>query len=231
LASIAVLAAPIVWFGFRSVPEGKVATHAAAPLEGLEVAEARATSAYWLLTAMSFAMASGIAGVVVHLVPLFRDLGTDPLEAARVASLVGLSSVVGRLGVGLLLDRFPAPLVALSVLGLAALGIILLLGWGAGYGATAALLLGLAAGAEIDLLAYLTAAQFGKKRYGAIYGWQYSVFALGYGLSPFLVGRMRDASGDYAGALMTSAALLALSAVLALGLGKPPNFFRSGSGS
>lgn len=228
LAAVAVMAAPIVWFGFRSVPEGTVAKNAV-EAQGMEVAEARRMPAYWVLTAMSFAMASGIAGVVVHLVPLFRDLGSDPLEAARVASLVGLSSVVGRLGVGLLLDRFPAPLVSLAVLGLAALGIVLLLLEGAAYGSAAALLLGLAAGAEIDLLAYLTAMHFGKKRYGAIYGWQYSVFALGYGLSPFIVGRMRDSSGDYSSALAASAGLVAVSALLALGLRAPEKTSRMAS--
>src|SRR3546814_18761253 len=69
------------------------------------------------------AMAAGLGGVVVHLVPLFRDLGADHLAAAGTATFVGLSSVVGRLGIGLLLDRFPAELVSLDVLTLAALGI------------------------------------------------------------------------------------------------------------
>src|SRR3546814_1910110 len=86
---------------------------------------------------------------------LFRDLGADPLAAAGTASFVGLPSVVGRLGIGLLLDRFPAALVSLAVLTLAALGIGLLLLDGLAMGALAAILLGMAAGAEIDLLAYL----------------------------------------------------------------------------
>src|SRR3546814_8527805 len=90
-------------------------------------AGARRTGRFWLLTIISFAMAAGLGGVVVHLVPLFRDLGADPLAAAGTASFVGLSSVVGRLGIGLLLDRFPAALVSLAVLTLAALGIGLLI--------------------------------------------------------------------------------------------------------
>lgn len=218
LAAIAVASAPIVWFGFRSVPQGRRANPSEAAVGGMTAAEARRTGRFWLLTVISFAMAAGLGGVVVHLVPLFRDLGADPLAAAGTASLVGLSSVVGRLGIGLLLDRFPAAIVSLAVLALAAVGIALLRFDGLAMGALAAILLGMAAGAEIDLLAYLTALHFGQRQYGAIYGWQYSVFALGYGLSPFALGKMRDASGDYGAALMVSGLLVALAALLMLGL-------------
>jgi MFS family permease len=218
LAAIATAAAPIVWFGFRSVPQGRRADPSEAAVSGITAAEARRTGRFWLLTVISFAMAAGLGGVVVHLVPLFRDLGADPLAAAGTASLVGLSSVVGRLGIGLLLDRFPAAIVSLAVLALAAVGIALLRFDGLAMGALAAILLGMAAGAEIDLLAYLTALHFGQRQYGAIYGWQYSVFALGYGLSPFALGKMRDASGDYGAALMVSGLLVGLAALLMLGL-------------
>lgn len=218
LAAIAVASAPIVWFGFRSVPQGRRADPSEAAVGGMTAAEARRTGRFWLLTVISFAMAAGLGGVVVHLVPLFRDLGADPLAAAGTASLVGLSSVVGRLGIGLLLDRFPAAIVSLAVLALAAVGIALLRFDGLAMGALAAILLGMAAGAEIDLLAYLTALHFGQRQYGAIYGWQYSVFALGYGLSPFALGKMRDASGDYGAALMVSGLLVGLAALLMLGL-------------
>ena len=76
----------------------------------------------------------------------------------------------------------------------------------------------MAAGAEIDLLAYLTALHFGQRQYGAIYGWQYSVFALGYGLSPFALGLLRDAAGNYDLALTVSALLVGCAALLMLGL-------------
>ncbi len=200
------------------MPQGRRAGPSEAAVSGMTAAEARRTGRFWLLTVISFAMAAGLGGVVVHLVPLFRDLGADPLAAAGTASLVGLSSVVGRLGIGLLLDRFPAAIVSLAVLALAAVGIALLRLDGLAMGALAAILLGMAAGAEIDLLAYLTALHFGQRQYGAIYGWQYSVFALGYGLSPFALGKMRDASGDYDVALMVSGLLVGLAALLMLGL-------------
>ena len=218
LAAIAIATAPIVWFGFSSVPQGRAVSARTFLLTGMTAAEARRTGRFWLLTAISFGMAAGLGGVVVHLVPLFRDLGIDPLAAASMASLVGLSSVIGRLGIGTLLDRFPAAIVSLCVLALAAFGIGLLWLDGLQWGALAVILIGMAAGAEIDLLAYLTAFHFGQREYGAIYGWQYSVFALGYGISPFALGMMRDATGDYALSLKLSALLVGVAALLMLGL-------------
>ncbi|MEO0057354.1 MAG: hypothetical protein RIT17_804 [Pseudomonadota bacterium] len=218
LAGIAAAAAPIVWFGFRSVPQAAGPHTTAASFNGLTAAQARRTGGFWLLTIISFAMAAGLGGIVVHLIPLLRDLGANPLAAASTASLIGLSSVIGRLGIGFLLDRLPAALVSLGVLGLAAAGIALLLVDGLSMGAFAAILLGLAAGAEIDLLAYLTAQHFGQREYGAIYGWQYSIFALGYGLSPFALGKLRDGTGSYDLALTLSALLVGCAALLMLGL-------------
>eukprot|EP00456_Euglypha_rotunda_P019613 TRINITY_DN17355_c0_g1_i4.p1 TRINITY_DN17355_c0_g1~~TRINITY_DN17355_c0_g1_i4.p1 ORF type:complete len:181 (+),score=17.57 TRINITY_DN17355_c0_g1_i4:86-628(+) len=167
---------------------------------------------------MALTMALGIAGMVVHLVPLFRDLGADEIDAARIASLVGVSSVVGRIAVGMLLDRFSAWRVSLAILSAATLGLLLLWMDGLKHAVTAVTLLGLAAGAEIDLLAYLTAKHFGRRAYGSIYGWQYSVFALGYGFSPFFVGHLRDSFGNYEPAILVSALLMGLSALAALSL-------------
>lgn len=217
LAAAAMVAAPLVWIGFRTVETGPD-MRGPSLQEGLTAREARRTRRYWLLTAMALTMAVGIAGVVVHLVPLFRDLGTTTIKAARLASVVGLSSVVGRIIVGLLLDRFKPTLVSMIILALAAVGILLLWSSGLQYALLSVALLGLAAGAEIDLLAYLTARYFGQLAYGAIYGWQYSVFALGYGLSPFLVGRMRDHFGSYDLALLASAGLMVVAALTSLGL-------------
>ena len=114
-----------------------------------------------------------------------------------------------------MLDRFPAPYVALCTLVIAALGVVLLFFFGLGFAPIAVVLVGLAAGAEVDLIAYLCARQFGTRAYGTIYGWQYSVFVMGYGFSPFLMGLMRDASGNYNTALVASAGVIAFAGLLA----------------
>ena len=220
LGLLACLAAPLIWLGFRN--ENSISRVADRSMEeGMEFAEARRTMRFWVLSIMAIAMSLGVGGLIVHLVPLFKDLGAETMQAARIASLLGLASVAGRIGVGMLLDRYPANLVALAALLVAAAGALLLYGFDLRYASLAVMMLGLAAGAEVDLIAYLCSRHFGTRAYGAIYGWQYSIFVLGYGLSPFLVGLSRDMFGTYDFALLGSMFAVATAGVLAAFLKLP----------
>src|SRR3546814_9002611 len=96
-SDLAFIAAPLVWYGFRPVDRQNTSlANGGTAAIGMTAPEARRTRQYWMLSVMALAMALGIAGIVVHLPPLFQDLGDDPIAAARTASLVGLSSVLDR---------------------------------------------------------------------------------------------------------------------------------------
>lgn len=213
LGGLAVLAAPIVWFGFRE-QKSEVAVKTVEEV-GPEFSQAIRSRNFWILSLMAIAMSLGVGGMVVHFVPMFTDLGADSVRAAQIASILGLSSVAGRIGVGMLLDRISAPFVALGTLVIAAFGVLLLYAFGLQFAPLAVGLIGLAAGAEVDLIAYLCSRLFGTRAYGTIYGWQYSVFVMGYGFSPFLVGRARDTFGNYDFALLASAGAVALAGLVA----------------
>ncbi len=219
VAAAAMLAAPIVWFGFRPSERRAAAAAPTARAEiGMTLAEARKTRAFWSATILAVTMALGVGGMIVHLIPLFNDLGADARTAARMASIIGIASAVGRLLIGASLDRFPAPLVATVVIGMGAVGIALLGFGGLSYGIVSVILIGLLLGAELDLLAYMASRLFGQKAFGAIYGWLYSMYSIGFGLSPFLIGRSRDSFGSYDFALIGSVAFLALAAIAVQGL-------------
>lgn len=228
LALIALLVAPVVFFGFRSAERRvRVAGGSTAAVDGTTMRLARRSAAFWWMSALAIAMALGIGGVVVHLVPMFRDLGMTPAAAAGTASAMGIASVVGRLGVGICLDRFPAHGVAMAVLGLGMLGLLSLQG-GAAYALPGVVLIGLLLGAELDMLAFLTTRLFGQRAFGAIYGWFYSIYALGFGLGPFLIGRLRDASGSYGLGTALSIVMLMFAVGAAWALGKRPGGYRAG---
>ena len=57
---------------------------------------------------------------------MLTDLGAEKARAAGTAWLMGLATVSGRIGVGLLLDRFPTTFVVVGTLVLAAAGALLL---------------------------------------------------------------------------------------------------------
>ena len=217
LGALPCIAAPIVWLGFRGASRAVTAQKAAE--QGTEFRAALRMRQFWILSFMAIGMSLGVGGLLVHVVPLLTDLGSEKARAAEIASLLGLASVCGRIGVGLLLDRFPASFVTVGALLLAASGALLLYLFGLGFAPLAVMLIGLAAGAEVDLIAYLCSRLFGARSFGTIYGWQYSVFTLGYGLSPFLVGRMRDSTSNYDLALLVSAVAIMSAGVLAPFLG------------
>ncbi len=218
LALAALIAAPLVWFGFRpydrnspraarSEPKGSKSLHKT-PLNNI---------AFWIAASLSFTMALGIGGTIVHLIPLFRDMGADPKAAASLASVIGISSAVARLLIGTCLDRFPAPIVSCVVLALGASGIAVLLFGGLGFALWAVVLIGFLLGAELDLLAYLASRLFDARVFASVYGWIYGIYAIGFGISPFIIGGIRDRTGNYDVSMIASIACLGLAAAIALG--------------
>ena len=142
------------------------------------------------------------------------------MEAGSYAAILGASVMLGRLLTGFLIDRLFAPYVTAAVFAFVAGG-CLALGWGGiSYALVAAIALGFAIGAEVDLIGYFTARYFGLKNYGTIYGFQYSVFSLGAGISPLLAGYIWDTRGNYNLALVGGAFLLIFAVMLSLTLPK-----------
>jgi MFS family permease len=158
------------------------------------------------LLAIAFLLGLIVAGLIVHLVPMLVDRGMAQADAARMAAAVGVAVLVARLVVGYLFDRFHAPYVAaLFLLSPVIAALLLQLG---GPVLIAALMLGLAAGAEVDMLAYFTGRYAALRNYGATYGGVLGLFCLGAGLGPMLFGKAYDALGGYDAALLISAAAL-----------------------
>ena len=87
-----------------------------------------------------------------------------------------------------------------------------------------AVILGLATGAETDLIAFLAGRYFGMAHYGKIYGMLYLPFGLASSVSPAVYGWVRDTTGDYDAMLYVAIGLFIGGAVLLLGLGRYPDF-------
>ena len=141
--------------------------------------------------------------------------------------IVGVGILIGRVSVGLLFDRFWAPGVACVVLSLPALSAYLFIGGHSDLAVLkmAAFLLGLAAGAESDVLAFLTARYFGMANYGRIYGAFYLFFGICSGISPKLYSRAVGNTGSYDPMLQIAIFCFLGGAALLLLLGRyPPEF-------
>ena len=185
-----------------------------APSAPVAIGAAVRSPVFRRLVAVFFLLALGVCGYVLHLVPMLRDSGVSPGRAAALQGLLGAAVLLGRLATGALIDRIFAPFVAAAILGVTTLGLAALAVWGAPVAAPAAILIGFALGAEVDLIGYLTAAYFGLALYGRLYGLLYGAFALGVALSALLISALRDATGGYAAPLWACSGLIALTAVL-----------------
>jgi len=224
------VALPVVIWLFRE-PEAKDANPLIAPVShaGVTVREALRDYRFWVIAASILCVAIGVGGSITNFQPLLMDRGFQPQEAAKIAGAIGISVIVGRLVAGYLIDRFWAPLVTLPMLALPAVACFLLAQSEVPAAAAllSAMLIGLAAGAETDLVAYLTARYFGLANYGRLYGLQYSVFGFASGISPFLFGKVFDVTGSYQPILYVAAVLFVVGAVALLTLGRYPKFEES----
>ena len=180
--------------------------------EGLKAAKASAS--YWLIMAAIFCLSLGLGGLMIHFVPILLDIGLTTSEAVKIAGVIGIAVVLGRLLVGFAVDRIFAPHVAIAILFACICGVLALAAFGTVVAIPAAFVIGFSVGAEVDLIGYLVARYFGMHAYGQIYGRQYSTFLIATGLSPVILGAVRDATGSYTGSLFTAAAFITLSAAL-----------------
>ena len=175
---------------------------------------AKASASYWLIMAAIFCLSLGLGGLMIHFVPILLDIGFITSDAVKVAGVIGIAVVLGRLLVGFAVDRIFAPHVAIAILFACICGVLALAVFGMVVAVPAAFVIGFSVGAEVDLIGYLIARYFGMHAYGQIYGRQYSTFLIATGLSPVILGAVRDATGSYTASLFTAAAFITLSAAL-----------------
>jgi MFS family permease len=187
---------------------------------GMNWSEAWRIPSFWISFTSFVLVSASVHGCFAHIAAVLGDRGVRRETAAFATSLFGIGLLIGRSGLGYLLDRFFAPRVAALIFGCAAIGIGLLdIATSQQFAFTAALLIGVGLGAEVDLMAYLTSRYFGLRSFGAIYGFVFAGFALAQGLGAYLMGAAFDAARSYTWALLVACVLTLVSAALMLRLG------------
>ena len=161
-----------------------------------------------------------------QLQPILIGKDVEPLVSASFVGLAGLSSFVGALLTGALIDRFWAPAVALVFMSGAAMGALLLALNGSLDNSTAAiavLLVGLGLGAELDVVAFLVARYFGVRRFSTFYGISIFFIAFGGAVGASALGFAYDRFGNYDPALFVIAASFLMAGIMYLALGPYPD--------
>ena len=231
--ALLVLVLPLILLFVRDDPTalGLAADGGGAPAQieeisapGLTLGEAMRTSAFWIIITVfalfgltSYALSSHFVYLMLH-----RGVGTLP-QIAWLSSVAGVAMIAGRLLFGWLLDRYPVPLVgaAGSLCAVAALFLLLHITTIGPVAITMAALMGMAMGAETDLLSILVGRYFGRRAISRIYSWHNVSFLVGAAAGPPLFAFLLSRFADERGPIFVLIGLGLLSAVLLLLLRRP----------
>jgi predicted MFS family arabinose efflux permease len=207
---------PVVALVLRRLPETPVGADAGSSrsLQAVPWKHALRHRAFWLLALAMLLVNAPSSGVLTQLAPLLDDQGLNADAAARYIALFSVSVLIGRVIVGWLFDRADARKVAAAFAIGGVLACLLLLRSVPDATLTiGVVLIGLLQGAEIDVLAYFVASNFGTANYGAIYGPLVTVSLLGTALGVLGFGRLYDATRSYGVSLILGAAMLVVVAI------------------
>ena len=231
-AAILLIGVPVVVAGMKDAPKKPAPANKAGAddaSEGGPPAQrpsgfrlAFESRAFWLMSIAFCAATFGIAGLISSFNPILRDVGYGAAQAGALTGLIGLFVMVGRLGVGYLLDRMWAPGLTFVALACGAItcGLLILPALPVWLVVVSAFCLGLAAGAEWDALSYLAAREFGLESYGRVYSLLVVGVAVITAISPPIFGYAFDQTGSYRSLLLLSMILLVLGPALLLFLKK-----------
>jgi len=190
---------------------------------GFSATETRRLPRFWRMMAAFVLMSFAIGGVMIQLVPILIARGLEEASAVQALGVLSIALIAGRAFAGFLMDRMFAPYVAATITVFPALGVAMLaLGAHGASAYLAVLLLGLAAGAELDVIAVLVTRYFGTRAYAENYGWQYAGWVLGSGTAPLLTTAVYQKFGTHDPALWLYAALFVVSGLLVARLGAYP---------
>jgi MFS family permease len=182
------------------------------------------TSKAFILISVSLVLNNfATAAFVVHQIPyLERELALSKAVAGSTVALFTLTSIVGRLGFGILADRYSkrgimAVSMALVAIGLPMLAVTTEL-WVA---MLAIVLIAPGFGGSIPVRPAMLADYFGTKTFGSVNGIMALVMTTGGAIGPWVVGYVVDVTGGYELGWWISAAVVVLGIPAILAAGPP----------
>ncbi len=185
-----------------------------APDEGMTVRQAVASPQFICLVATNFFCCATHSGPIFHTVSYAEICGISALAAVSIYSVEGIAGLGGRIGFGLMGDRFGAKRVLVAGLlaqAFGALGYFFASGLFQFY--AAAIVFGFIYAGIMPLYAVLVRENFPMKMMGTVMGGTAMAGGLGMATGPVLGGWIYDTSGGY-GAMYVTCCALGLAAFL-----------------
>jgi sugar phosphate permease len=180
------------------------------------------TPAFWIIALVHLLCCAAHSGPIFHMVSAAIDAGVGKLAAATILSSASLASIAGRIGTGILADRFGSKTILVTWLFMQALAVVLYLFVG-NYGSftLVGVYFGISYGGVMPLYAVVTRDLFGDRAMGASYGGIFFLSCIGMGLGAWGGGQLFDHTGTYGMMYVLSFLYGSAGAILALWLRAP----------
>jgi MFS family permease len=203
------IALPPAWFVREPADAARAAAAAPAPLKTL-----MSRPSFYFLMIGSMASIGAVGGTIQNLalyLSLDRKFPQGTVDATLTVILIG--SLVGRIVMGWLADRWPKKRVMLLIYVIVALSILPLF-----YASTpaalgvCAFLFGIGLGGDYMIIPLMAAELYGVAVLGRVMGVVLTADGVAEAMVPMLVATLRDRMGTYAGGFMLLVALAAIGA-------------------
>ena len=189
------------------------------PQVHLTLSEAARTRTFWTLNLMVIGCCVCHSCILLHGFNHMTDMGLAGATASRVAAVMALSGMVGKIICGMLADRIGGKWAMALFLGLQAVMVPPFINahapssfymWAVAFG--------LGYGGPMPVYAMLFREHFGTRYIGSILGVFFMIAAVGMGSGGLMGGKLYDLFGSYAIPFLTSTGTGMISALLALTL-------------
>ena len=184
------------------------------------------TQAFWILAATFFVCGASTNGLIgTHLIPAAHDHGMSEVTGAGLLATIGVFDIIGTLASGWLTDRYDSRWLLFWYYGLRGLSLLALpyVFEAKSVGLIAFIVFyGLDWVATVPPTVRLVADHFGRENVGIIFAWVFSAHQFGAAVAAYGAGAIRDASGDYQIAFLSSGLLCLVASGLVIRMANEP---------
>ncbi len=183
---------------------------------GFSLREAIYTRQFWIVFAMLFCFGFGLYAVLVHIAPHAIELEISAANAASILAAIGVSSILGKVLLGIAVDRIGGRLgfiISFILISAALFWLVPVTEVWRLY--LFAAIFGFAYGGCGVSEAPLVAGLFGLRSHGLVLGVINVGFTIGGSLGPLMAGYIFDVTGSYQVAFLISAIIGIVGLILA----------------
>lgn len=208
---------------YQEIPEThKLKDHTGKGVQEFNIRGSIRTVVFWTLCFCFLFWCLGLFMLLVHLVPYMTDIRVSPQNATNVLSLIGLSSILGKVFLGNLSDRIKPKLILIASLSVQAGMIfwVIFLRNPIGF-YIFGVLFGFSYGGVIPMFPVMTSNFFGLSALGILFGILMFASQIGGSIGPILGGFLFDRFGSYSLPFALGLASVLISMILSLTLKEP----------